>query len=71
MLPDWPHLEIAVGGNRLSMKSGEMLEHRRMLDLRQGVLWREWRQRDMSGRITRVHFLRLASWQIDMCFCNR
>ena len=61
VLPDWPHLEIAVDGNRLSMESGRMLEHRRMLDLRQGVLWREWRQQDTSGRITRVHFLRLAS----------
>ena len=41
--------------------SGRVLEHRRMLDLRQGVLWREWRQQNSSGRITRVRFLRLAS----------
>ena len=61
VLPDWPHLEIAVDGDRLSMESGRVLEHRRMLDLRQGVLWREWRQQDSSGRITRVRFLRLAS----------
>ena len=32
-----------------------------MLDLRQGVLWREWRHEDSRGRITRVRFLRLAS----------
>jgi trehalose/maltose hydrolase-like predicted phosphorylase len=61
VLPDWPHLEIAVNGERLSMESGWVLEHRRMLDLRHGVLWREWRQQDASGRITRVRFLRLAS----------
>jgi hypothetical protein len=61
VLPDWPHLEIAVDGDRLSMGSGPVIEHRRMLDLRQGVLWREWRQQDSSGRITRVRFLRLAS----------
>ena len=61
VLPDWPHIEIAVDGARLSMESGRVLEHRRMLDLRQGVLWREWRQQDSSGRITRVRFLRLAS----------
>jgi kojibiose phosphorylase len=61
VLPDWPHLQIAVDGDRLSMESGPVLEHRRMLDLRQGVLWREWRQQDLSGRITRVRFLRLAS----------
>jgi trehalose/maltose hydrolase-like predicted phosphorylase len=61
VLPDWPRLEIAVDGERLSIESGEMLEHRRMLDLRQGVLWRDWRQQDPSGRITRVRILRLAS----------
>jgi trehalose/maltose hydrolase-like predicted phosphorylase len=60
-LPDWPHLEIAVNGGRLSPEAGRMLEHRRILDLRQGLLWREWRHEDQSGRITRVHFLRLAS----------
>jgi kojibiose phosphorylase len=61
VLPDWPHLEITLDGDRLSMESGRVLEHRRILDLRQGVLWREWRQQDLSGRITRVRFLRLAS----------
>ena len=50
-----------MDGDRLSMESGRVIEHRRMLDLRQGVLWREWRQQDSSGRITRVRFLRLAS----------
>ena len=61
VLPDWPHLEITVEGVRLSLDSGRIIEHRRMLDLRQGVLWREWRQQDLNGRITRVRFLRLAS----------
>lgn len=61
VLPDWSHLGISVDGEHLSMASGRVLEHRRMLDLRQGVLWREWRQQDPSGRITRVRFLRLAS----------
>ena len=61
VLPDWPHLEIVVDGDRLSMESGRVIEHRRMLDLRQGVLWRDWRQQDSRGRITRVRFLRLAS----------
>lgn len=61
VLPDWTHLEIMVDGDRLSMESGSMLEHRRTLDLRQGGLWREWRQQDLRGRITRVRFLRFAS----------
>jgi trehalose/maltose hydrolase-like predicted phosphorylase len=61
VLPEWAHLEITVNGGRLSMVSGRILEHRRTLDLRQGVLWRDWRQEDRSGRVTRVRFLRLTS----------
>jgi trehalose/maltose hydrolase-like predicted phosphorylase len=61
VLPDWPQLTIIVDGETLSMTCGQVLEHRRMLDLRQGVLWREWRQQNPSGRITRVRLLRLAS----------
>jgi trehalose/maltose hydrolase-like predicted phosphorylase len=61
VLPDWPRLTIIVDGEALSMASGQVLDHRRILDLRQGVLWREWRQQDPSGRITRVRLLRLAS----------
>jgi trehalose/maltose hydrolase-like predicted phosphorylase len=29
--------------------------------MRQGILWREWRHQDESGRITRLRALRLAS----------
>ena len=61
VLPDWPRLEISVDGNHLSRESGRVIEHRRMLDLRQGALWRDWRQQDSSGRVTRVRFLRLVS----------
>jgi kojibiose phosphorylase len=61
VLPDWAHLQITADGDRLSIESGRVLEHRRVLDLRQGVLWREWRQQDVRGRITRARFLRLAS----------
>ena len=46
---------------QLSLEAGRVLEHRRLLDLRQGVLWREWRQQDPSGRITRLTYLQLAS----------
>ena len=45
----------------MSLEAGGVLEHRRVLDLRQGVLWREWRQQDPSGRITRLSYLQLAS----------
>ena len=50
-----------VEGRQLSLQAGRVLEHRRLLDLRQGVLFREWRQQDPSGRITGLNYLRLAS----------
>ncbi|HEY8370746.1 MAG TPA: glycoside hydrolase family 65, partial [Thermodesulfobacteriota bacterium] len=60
-LPDWTHLALVVGGLPLALEAGEIVEHRRVLDLRQAILWREWRQRDPAGRVTRLRFLRLAS----------
>jgi kojibiose phosphorylase len=60
-LPDWSHLEVVVDGARLSVDAGRVLEHRRVLDLQHGLLWREWRQEDATGGITRVVFLCFAS----------
>lgn len=61
VMPDWTHLRVIVGGLDLRLERGELLEHRRVLDLRQGIFWREWRHRDPAGRITALCFLRLAS----------
>jgi hypothetical protein len=60
-LPDWTHIEVQVEEERLSLEAGRALVHRRRLDLRRGVLWREWRQQDPSGRITRLTYVQLAS----------
>jgi kojibiose phosphorylase len=59
--PDWTRLQFVVGDHELRLTEGEILAHRRVLDLRQGLLWREWRHRDPSGRITSVRGLRFAS----------
>jgi trehalose/maltose hydrolase-like predicted phosphorylase len=61
VLPDWAGVRIWIDHQPLSMQHGEVLQHRRVLDLRRGILWREWRHRDHQGRITRVVALRLAS----------
>jgi kojibiose phosphorylase len=61
VLPDWTGVRAWVEGHPLSMLQGEILEHRRILDLWRGVLWRLWRHRDPNGRITRVTAFRLAS----------
>jgi kojibiose phosphorylase len=61
VLPPWLHVEVTVEDQQLTLGSGRLLDHRRVLDLRQGVLWREWRQQNPSGRITRLTYLQLAS----------
>ncbi len=61
VLPDWTAIRVWVDGQTVGIDQGETLEHRRILDMRRGVLWREWRQKDVNGRVTRVSSLRLAS----------
>jgi kojibiose phosphorylase len=58
---DWTRLSTTIDGQPLRLDRGHNLEHRRILDMRQGILWREWRHQDVAGRITRVHALRFAS----------
>ncbi|HEX7090337.1 MAG TPA: glycosyl hydrolase family 65 protein [Longimicrobiales bacterium] len=59
--PDCTRLRLVAGGEEIRLESGEALEHRRVLDLRRGVLRREWRHRTPAGRITRIREVRLAS----------
>jgi kojibiose phosphorylase len=61
ILPDWTGVRIWIDNYPLSIEHGRVLEHRRILDLRRGMLWREWRHRDPDGRITRIVAFRFAS----------
>jgi trehalose/maltose hydrolase-like predicted phosphorylase len=61
VLPDWTGVRIWIDDQPLSMQQGDVLQHRRILDFRRGILWREWRHRDPAGRITRITAFRLAS----------
>jgi trehalose/maltose hydrolase-like predicted phosphorylase len=58
--PDWSRLRLEVGGAPLTLDTAEVLGHRRTLDLRRGLLVREWRLR-AEGRTTRLRTLRFAS----------
>ncbi|HEU4848766.1 MAG TPA: hypothetical protein VFT03_11245, partial [Rubrobacteraceae bacterium] len=40
--PDWSKLRLTVEGEPLKIDSAELLEQRRTLDMRRGVLIREW-----------------------------
>jgi trehalose/maltose hydrolase-like predicted phosphorylase len=61
LLADWTRLCITIDGRQLRLDQGRNLKHQRILDLRQGILWREWRHQDVAGHITRVRGLRFAS----------
>ena len=58
--PDWSKLRVLVDGAPLTLETAEVLGQRRSLDLRRGVLVREWRLR-AGGRTTRLRSLRFAS----------
>jgi kojibiose phosphorylase len=60
-MADWARLCATIDGRALRLDRGDNLEHRRTLDMRQGILWREWRHQDEAGRITQLRELRLAS----------
>ena len=59
--PNWSKMRITIAGQESNLDTCELLEQRRTLDLRQGVLLREWRLRDTAGRETRLSSLRFAS----------
>jgi trehalose/maltose hydrolase-like predicted phosphorylase len=58
--PDWSKLRLVADGVPLTVEAAKVLGHRRTLDLRRGVLVREWRLR-AGGRTTRLRSLRFAS----------
>lgn len=60
-LSDWAGVRVWIDDHPLSMERGQVLEHRRILDWRRGVLWRDWRHQDPDGRITNIVAFRLAS----------
>jgi trehalose/maltose hydrolase-like predicted phosphorylase len=57
----WTHLEATVAGRPVRTETGTILEHRRVLDLRRGLFFREWRHCDPTGAVTSIRGLRLAS----------
>src|SRR4029453_1268880 len=59
--PDWLSLAVVVDGTRLDVTSASVVHHRRTLDLRQGILFRETVFEDSEGRRTRIETVRFAS----------
>jgi trehalose/maltose hydrolase-like predicted phosphorylase len=59
--PDWMRLEVRINGQEFRLEQADCLYHRRVLDLRQGLLWREFAYLPESGGVVRFCGCRLAS----------
>lgn len=63
--PNWLRLRALVDGEPLVLETGTpMLPEARVLDLRRGLLIREWQWRSRAGHAARLRTLRFAS-QVD------
>jgi trehalose/maltose hydrolase-like predicted phosphorylase len=60
-LADWQRVRVTLNGEPLLLHTGEILHHRRTLDLRRGLLLADWRHRTPGGAVARVQTLRLVS----------
>lgn len=59
--PDWMRVRGRINGHDLRLEGSQTFLHKRVLDMRQGILWREWRPEDPEGRVGEIRALRLAS----------
>jgi kojibiose phosphorylase len=59
--PNWLLFTVSVEGEKLHLDSAEILMHKRTLDMRRGILVRDWLHQDRNGRQTSFRSLRFAS----------
>lgn len=69
--PDWTALDITLAGERFSLAEGKLLEYRRRLNLRNGVLTRFVRWESPKGRVSKLIFSRFASLANQHLLCQR
>ncbi|MEO1374920.1 MAG: beta-phosphoglucomutase [Cyanobacteria bacterium J06635_10] len=59
--PNWLPLTIKIAGETFRMDSGEILEYKRQLDMRLGLVSRDVRWKSPSGHTVELHFERFVS----------
>jgi kojibiose phosphorylase len=60
-IPDWHHVIVTIDGEPFDMTTGEVLEYRRELDMRQGILRRCVRWKSPGGKVVRIETERFIS----------
>jgi kojibiose phosphorylase len=66
--PDWLSLVVVAGGVRLDVTSVPVVRHRRVLDMREGAVFRDTVFEDWQGRRTRLETCHFAS-RADQHLC--
>ncbi len=61
VVPDWMNLRGEIDGVELSLLDDDLAHNRRILDMRQGILWRDWIRTSPDGKKTRILGFRLCS----------
>jgi kojibiose phosphorylase len=69
--PDWLMLAIVVNGIRLDVTSVSVVRHRRILDMREGAVFRDTVFEDSEGRRTRLETVHFASGADQHLCCLR
>ena len=59
--PDWLRMRVLMDGRTVLQRAGQTQEHRRILDMRRGLMLTEWRQTDQRGASVKATTLRLVS----------
>lgn len=60
-IPGWTLLSQSIGPTHLTTQNLLVIEHRRLLDMHEGVFRREFRFSDKEGHVMRIQFLRIAA----------
>ena len=58
--PNWTGLKVVTNGETVDLEKGEILDHRRFLDMKKGILTHVLRWKSGSGKITRFESCRLV-----------
>ncbi len=61
VMPDWTKIFIVIEGEPFDLVCQEVLEHKRIFDIKKGLSVREVRVKDSFGRITRIKTEKFAS----------
>jgi len=61
VLPDWRYTRVYVKGEKVSLARAGFVEHVRVLDMKKGLLFREWRHRSVKNLLTSIKYLNFAS----------